>query len=154
MLRAAAEVFARAAQEAVEGRERARLRSGLADLGKLQAAAVEVDAERLAPQAAAAALAAMRALEGAIDSGNLTLGRRALAQAEQAWREAASQATQEQMRLAAVADCERLDTALAKSRAEIARLPERLHGDPELADLGVVEARLTTAREALAASDF
>jgi hypothetical protein len=154
MLRAAAEVFARAAQEAVEGRERARLRGGLADLGKLQAAAAEVDAERLAPQAAAAALAAMRTLEGAIDSGNLTLGSRALAQAEQAWREAASQAAQERIRLAAVADCERLEAALGKIRAEIARLPERLHDAPELAELGVVEARVTNAREALAVADF
>jgi hypothetical protein len=154
MLRAAAEVFARAAQEAVEGRERARLRSGLADLGKLQAAAAKVDAERLAPQAAAAALAAMRTLEGAIDSGNLTLGGRALAQAEQAWREATSHATQERARLAAVADCERLEAALAKIRAEIARLPERLYSAPELAELGVVEARVTNARDALAAADF
>jgi hypothetical protein len=154
MLRAAAEVFARAAQEAVEGRERTRLRNGLADLGKLQASASAVDAERLAPQAAAAALAAMRTLEGAIDSGNLTLGSRALAQAEQAWREATSHATQERLRLAAVADCERLEAALAKTRADIARLPERLRDDPALAELGVVEARITAARDALTGADF
>ncbi len=154
MLRAAAEVFARAAQEAVEGRERTRLRNGLADLGKLQASASEVDAEHLAPQAAAAALAAMRTLEGAIDSGNLTLGSRALAQAEQAWREATSHATQERLRLAAVADCERLEAALAKTRAEIARLPERLRDDPALAELGVVEARVAAARDALTGADF
>ena len=127
-LRAAAEVFARAAQESAEGRERARLRSGLADLGKLQAAAAALDVERLAPQAAAAAIEAMRSLESALESGDLTGGGRALAQAERAWRDAEAQAKQQGERLAAVADCERLEAALAASRAEIARLPERLRG--------------------------
>ncbi len=154
MLRAAAEVFARAAQESAEGRERTRLRSGLAELGKLRAAAAEVDAERLAPQAAAAALEATRTLESAIESGDLTLGGRALAQAERAWHEAESLARQQRERTAAVADVERLEAALAKSRAEIARLPERLRDDPALASLGLVETRLAAARNALGAGDF
>jgi hypothetical protein len=154
MLRSAAEVFARAAQESAEGRERARLRSALADLGKLQAAAAAVDADRLAPQATAAAREAMRQLESALDSGDLTGGGRALAQAERAWRDAEAQAKRQRERVAAIADCERLEAALAASRAEIARLPERLRGDPALADLALAEGRATAARSAVTSGDF
>ncbi len=152
--RAAAEVFARAAQESAEGRERARLRSGLSDLGKLRAAAAALDTDRLAPQATAAAMEAMRSLESALDSGDLTGGGRALAQAERAWRDAEAQAKQQRDRVAAVADCERLEAALSASRAEIARLPERLRGDPALADLKLAESRAASARSSMAAGDF
>jgi hypothetical protein len=154
MLRSAAEAFARAAQESVEGRERARLRGALADLGKLEAAAAAHDADRLAPQATAAAREAMRHLESALDSGDLTGGGRFLTQAERAWRDAEAQAKQQGERLAAVADCERLEAAIAASRGEIARLPERLRGDPALADLALADKRATAARSALAAGDF
>ncbi len=154
MLRSAAEVFARAAQESAEGREQARLRSALADLGKLQAAAAALDADRLAPQATAAAREAMRHLESALDSGDLTGAGRALAQAERAWRDAEAQAKQERERVVAAADCERLEAALGASRAEIARLPARLRGNPALADLALAEGRATAARSAVAGGDF
>jgi hypothetical protein len=153
-LRSAAEVFARATQESDEGRERARLRSSLTDLGKLQAAATAVDAERLAPQATTAAMEAMRSLQSALDSGDLTAGRRALAQAERAWRDAEAQAKQQRERVAAVADCERLEAALAATRAEMARLPQRLRDDPALADWTVAERCAAEARNAIAADDF
>src|SRR2546423_1102270 len=61
-LRAAAECFARAAEEATEARERDRLRRGLAALGELRSAAFAADAERLAPQEVAGAVEATQGL--------------------------------------------------------------------------------------------
>ena len=152
-LRAAAERFARAAEEADEGRERERLAQGLAGLAELRSAALAADAERLAPQELTAAAAATEALERALHDGDLTGASRALAQAERIWREARERATQERGRRDAVAACERLEAAIAATRAELSRLPERYRGASEIADIRIAEAKASAARVSSGADD-
>lgn len=153
-LRAAVETFARAVEDVAEARERSRLREGLSSLSGRRAAALAVNAEKLAAAQVSAAEQATQALEKAIAANDLTAGARALAQAERAWREAETRASQERQRLEAMAACERLEAAISAHRADLARLPARLRQTAGAADLGPVEASAKAAREAVAAGDF
>ncbi len=153
-LRAAAETFARAGEDAVEARERSRLRDGLAALSERRVAALAVEADKLAAPHVSAAEQATQALDRAIAANDLTAGARALAQAERAWLEAQARANQEHQRLEAVAACERLEAALCALRAELGLLPARLRAAPGAIDLGPVEASAKAAREAIDAGDF
>ncbi len=153
-LRSAAEAFARAAEESTASRERDRLERGLSALAELRALALAADAERLAPGSVVAAAEATRVLERALEVGDLTGGGHALAQAELAWRQAHDAARAEQLRLDALAGCDRLEAAIAATRAELAHLPEELREAGVLADVELAETRARAARTSTSAGDF
>jgi hypothetical protein len=152
--RAAAEAFARAAQDSAVGRERDRLAQGLAALADLRTVALAADAERLTPESVAAAAEATRVVERALEAGDLTAGKRALEQAERAWSEAHAAARREQLRIEATMACDRLDAALAETRSDLARIPPHLSDAAGAADIGLAEAEARAARRLLAEADF
>jgi hypothetical protein len=60
----------------------------------------------------------------------------------------------EQLRLDALAGCDRLEAAIAATRAELAPLPEQLREAAGLVDVELAETRARAARTSASASDF
>ena len=141
-------------EQTLRAAERNRLVRGLAALAELRGVALAAGAERLAPQSVVAAVEATRVLERALEVGDLTGGGQALAQAERAWREAHETARREQLRLDALAACDRLEAAIASTHAELAPLPEQLREAAGLADVDLAETRARAARASTSAGDF
>jgi len=154
ILRTAAEGFARAADDAAEGRERERLDAARAGLAQMQARAVAANAADLAELEVAAAAKAGELFEKALAGGDLSGASRALAQAERAWREAEARATRESARRDAMAAAEEVDHAIAARIAELGRVPPPLRNLAGAGDLGLVEAQAKAARAAITAGDF
>ncbi len=124
--RSAAQSFERAFEHSNRGTERERLVEGLRGLEEARKRASSASAASFASQAVEAAERATAELTRAIESGELTLGARALAQAERAWREAEETAAREKLRRQSDEKRAELGRGLASARAKLEELPPSL----------------------------